>query len=113
VARLLRRVAAVVAVLGIAVLVAALIERHPPEVTAEKLAPSVENGTGSLALTPTRCVQTAKSEWRCTVSDNASGGDATYRVHVRADGCWDATRVAENVTEGQHMPVKASRCLFG
>jgi hypothetical protein len=109
-ARLLRRAAAAVAVVGIVVLVIALVQRGTPVVTAKNLAPSVENATGSLGLEPTRCTRTSAHEWQCVVSENGSGGDATYRVHVKPDACWTATRIAENVSE-QHMASKASGCV--
>ena len=107
----LRWAAVLVAVLGLCVLGYALVSRHPPAVTPAALAQSVESEVGSLALVPSRCSLVADREWRCVVSDNASGGDATYRVNVHDDSCWDADRVAESVTEGQHMPPGASGCL--
>jgi hypothetical protein len=113
VARALRDAALVLAIVGVlgvgTALVVAALRYERPKITETTLVESLEDETGSAALSPGTCEQRGARAWSCSIMDDSGSGGADYAVTATSEHCWRA-RITLDASESG-MPRTASACL--
>lgn len=99
--RILRRageayLAAVILILGVAILLVLVAVARPQTFwtpDGDDVGRSLEHAGDGFTVVPAGCHSVGRATWACPVEDDpGSGPSGEYRLRVRPDNCWSASR---------------------